>query len=362
MLRRLCGVAGIVAVMACVEPASAAPAFVLSYLSGTSTQAQAAFATAAGIWASKLADNVTINLTVGTGTLGSGILAATDSADGLVSYPVFRSAMIADATGANDATAIADLPNVTSLPIYMNYTSDNPNGFGSATPYLDTSGDNNQYIDMTTANAKALGFSVSLPTLSGCLTACDGFIEFSNSYSYDYDPSNGITGGAFDFVGLAMHEIGHALGFVSGVDMLDYNSSTTFYTANEFTFVSPLDMFRCSAASAAAGAALDFTAGSGTRGFSLNDCATTLANFSTGIVHGDGRQASHWKDNLGLGIMDPTAAPGELLVVTNLDLTAFDVIGWDLASNVPEPSTLLLGATALPALALVRRRRRRAPG
>jgi len=31
-------------------------------------------------------------------------------------------------------------------------------------------------------------------------------------------------------------------------------------------------------------------------------------SYATGINFGDGRQASHWKDNLAIGLMDPTAA------------------------------------------------------
>src|SRR5262249_44836054 len=50
---------------------------------------------------------------------------------------------------------------------------------------------------------------------------------------------------------------------------------------------------------------------------------------------GDGRQASHWKDNLGIGIMDPTSVPaGQANVVTTRDIQALDVIGW----NVVLPS------------------------
>ena len=36
--------------------------------------------------------------------------------------------------------------------------------------------------------------------------------------------------------------------------------------------------------------------------------------------------------------MDPTFAAGELGVITGLDLTAFDVIGYDLAAVVPVPA------------------------
>jgi len=113
-------------------------------------------------------------------------------------------------------------------------------------------------------------------------------------------------------------------------------------------------MFRCSPASAGANTTLDFTAGTATKYFSLNNCATTLGQFSTGDVRGDGQQASHWKDSLGLGIMDPTAAPGELLTVTALDLIAFDAVGWNL--DVPEPGTMMVGATWVLGLLAARRR------
>ena len=55
--------------------------------------------------------------------------------------------------------------------------------------------------------------------------------------------------------------------------------------------------------------------------------------------------------------MDPTAAPGELLVPTALDFRAFDVLGFDLVA-VPEPSSLILLGSALGAATLRIRKRR----
>jgi hypothetical protein len=98
---------------------------------------------------------------------------------------------------------------------------------------------------------------------------------------------------------------------------------------------------------------IDWTAGNTTIYFSLDNGATAIAEFSNGLNFGDGRQASHWKDNLGLGIMDPTAAPGEALAASTNDFIAFDAIGWDL---IPEPSAALLGTFGM-ILALGRRRR-----
>ncbi len=81
--------------------------------------------------------------------------------------------------------------------------------------------------------------------------------------------------------------------------------------------------------------------------------------FSTGAYVGDGRQASHWKDNLGLGIMDPTSSYGELLAISTNDIRAFDVIGWNRAdaSGVPDTaSTLALLGLGLALVGSLRRR------
>ena len=98
---------------------------------------------------------------------------------------------------------------------------------------------------------------------------------------------------------------------------------------------------------------IDWTAGNTGKYLSLDNGATAIAGFSNGLNFGDGHQASHWTDNLGLGIMDPTAAPGETLAASANDFIAFDVIGWDL---IPEPSSFLLGSCGM-LLALGRRRR-----
>jgi hypothetical protein len=92
------------------------------------------------------------------------------------------------------------------------------------------------------------------------------------------------------------------------------------------------------------------------RYFSIDGGATLGAMFSDGANFGDGSQASHWKDNLGLGVMDPTASQGELMAITQNDIQALDAIGWNVAA--PEPYSLWLGAIGLGMLALVGRGRR----
>lgn len=242
--------------------------------------------------------------------------------------------------------------------MFLNHTSDNPNGAGSAVPYVDNDGGaNNTSVRLNRANAKAIGLVAANDV------AEDAAITFSSDFTFDFDPSDGIDAGAIDFVGVAIHEIMHAMGFESGVDILDGNSPGTAgpFAADLFAYVSPLDFTRHSADSLLAGADLDWTADTRTKLYSIDGGTTTLIAdaWSTGVTHGDGRQASHWRDGLGIGIMDPTAMPaGSLNVVSGNDLQALDVIGWNAAvSPVPEPSTLGMAGLAVAGLVWSRRRR-----
>lgn len=336
--------------------AAHALAFQLSFIPGTSAQEQASFQAAADMWSARFSDPVTVKLTVGTGVLGANVLAQAGSRRLAATYTQFGTALGLDATSALDATAVANLTPGASFGMLINRTSDNPNGSGSATPFVDNNGSaNNSTIALTAANARALGFSFGIGGVTGGCTDCDAFIQFNSSFAFDHDRSNGIGATEFDFVGIAVHEIGHALGFVSGVDILDINSPPVNgpFNSNQFTFVAPLDMFRWSNESDALDV-IDWAADNRDKFFTVDRGATREGLFSTGANFGDGRQASHWKDDLGLGILDPTAARGELLGISALDIRAFDAIGWDVARVAPPPPGVPVPATlALVALGLL---------
>lgn len=352
-------------ITALLSPGGAQAGLIFNFTSSTgNAQADAGFAAAGANWSALFTDNVTINVSRGFTALGPNILGSTSNAQSFYTYAGTRAALVGDKKSADDAVATANLQSGSALSLLLNRTSNSPNGSGSATPYLDSDGDaNNTTLRISNANAKSLGL------MAGNNAALDGAITFSNAFSWDFDPSDGITAGFFDFVGVATHEIGHLLGFISGVDILDINSPPVNgpFSDNQFTFVSPLDLYRYSTASTAFGkGVIDWTADNRTKYFSIDGGDTSITAFSNGINFGDGRQASHWKDNLGIGIMDPTAAPGELLGISGYDKLALDVIGWDRyvpeppPNRTPEPGTLAL--CLLGVASLVVRSRKSAPG
>jgi hypothetical protein len=244
-------------------------------------------------------------------------------------YTTGRDAVASDAAGEGDEGIAASLPTAAQL------STTYPAGYS----YSPGSG-----LLSSKASWKALGFA----GLDGAYGATDATITFNNQYPFDYDNSDGVSPGAYDFESVAAHELGHALGFLSTVDAIDTGLPGGYP-------LGVLDLYRF----AEGGAADPSTAGEFTT-FARDQRPGVEANFddidaeermSTGWLTGDGWQASHWKEkslNPGgyIGIMNPAIAKGLTTPITNADLRALDLMGWEIVSGSVVTTTTT--STTLP--------------
>jgi hypothetical protein len=152
-------------------------------------------------------------------------------------------------------------------------------------------------------------------------------IGLNSKFEFDFNPDDGIDPNRLDFESIALHEIGHVLGFISFVGQQEMDSSIDMELSIWDLFRGrPGDIKKDFAAASrvmSSGGEQSFYAGSG------------LLALSTGRpdgTGGDGSQAAHWKDdNLTgqyIGIMDPTIEPGEHQFITDNDIDVLDALGY----------------------------------
>ena len=356
------------AAIACLSPAPAS-AIVINLIDVNNrvkgTAAEKGFAEAAKFWEYMLTDNVTVNLEVDFAPLATGVIGSTGSTRFGVSTASAYQQLAATGKTSLDAVAVANLSQLTAAGGLQMITSGYDNdatkiGIDVTKRVFDNDNTaNNTTMGVNSAVLKALGYNVPM-------TQVDGRVTFSSNFGFDFDTSDGVTNNQFDFVGVAIHEIGHALGFTSGVDIYDnpanVNNNNVNANGSSFLFTT-LDLFRYSndptGVAPGNGPVLDFAVGSPGY-FSIDGGASQFNGnslMSTGRNFGDGRQASHFKDAAGctgqIGIMDPTFCFGQLGEYTGTDLAAFDAMGWNLRFDVLRNKDFLATTVDVQRLAAV---------
>lgn len=167
----------------------------------------------------------------------------------------------------------------------------------------------------------------------------DGRIGFNSAFGFDFDPSDGITGNLTDFDAVAVHEMGHLLGFNSAVGERELDPSSPLA-------LSVWDLFRFRPGTANLnnfGTAQRILSSGGTQVQFNGGSELGLSTGKPDGTGGDGEQASHWKDdeqNGGnfIGIMDPTIRRNTREVMTANDQSAIDSFGYTITPTTPPPN------------------------
>lgn len=295
--------------------------------------AKAAFIRAAQHWESLIQTPITVVIDVDYGPTWFGvpydspnILGSTDEQyiSGSTIYPSVRTSLLLLASNAQELALYGQLPQ-----------SQVPTDIGATAA-----------ISSASAAFRALGIlnPVADPDGERANLGTPPAIGFNSAQPFDFDLSDGVAAGKYDFDTTATHEIGHALGFISDVGEKERVPSLPLTLSLEDLF-----RFRPGATTANFSTAQRILTPGGEQVLFGGGSEIRLSTGRNDHVGGDGQQASHWKDivlNGGrfIGIMHPRLDAGTHWEISENDLKALDLIGYRVNSTpgptpTPTPGT-----------------------
>jgi hypothetical protein len=258
-------------------------------------QVETAFTNATLVFQSLYTNSSSVNITVYWGNAwphGSiGLGASYSTAYGAFPYSTLTNAM------RNSRTTVADSNSVASLP------ANDPAASAGAVWYIPR------------AEIKALGLASSIGTTAND-TSNDGDVGFANTI-YTFDPTNRAVSGQSDFIAVAEHEISEVMGRI------------TFLRNSSGIYV-PYDLFRFTNSSAR-----NFSTNATGVYFSADNGVTSLKIFN---VITNGGDIQDWQSTNTADVYDAFLTVGQQAFLSSADLTAVDILGYDLNFHPPHLS------------------------
>lgn len=263
-------------------------------------QAEAALDRVAAYFRQQFDDDITVTVNIQfDGSLPGGVLGATSTSFTNTTWNASRNGL---RNGMDESDRIQDhLPAGSTIPVRYN--------------------GNSAFI---TAETRVFWTIANYKSTIGFIGGDAGSLRFNDNINWDYDPDNGVSG--YSFVDVVIHEVGHAMGFGSGVDFRDHD-------------IEALDIFRFQRTDGAFDYNPDSYAEFATtprlcdKNLPNNDVVSDIISSQYKMEDGIPYQASHFYDKSPpIGIMDPVLGLGQTFApkfLTPADKRMFDAIGWD---------------------------------